>query len=256
MISRIAVGLALAAGAVLPVRAADPPVIAAAANLNFALPEIAAAFSKATGQRVRLAFGASGNLARQIAAGGPFQLFLAADEASVAYVAEKGRADGEGALYALGRLALYAPAGSAVEVDAELAGLAAAVRAGKVRRVAIANPEIAPYGRAAREVLQKKGLWEPLQGRLAFGESASHAAQFALTGAVEAALIPDSIVSAPAFRARGRAAALPAELHEPLRQRMVLVKGAGDTARAFYRFMSGPEARAILARHGFAIPAG
>jgi molybdate transport system substrate-binding protein len=236
------------------VQAAEVPNVAVAANLNFAMPEIAAAFKSRTGREVKLAFGASGNFSRQIREGAPFELFLSADEANVRFLVEAGRAEGEGVVYAVGRLSLFAPAASPVQVDAELAGLAAALKAGAVRRIAIANPELAPYGKAAREALQKKGLWDALTGRIVLGENVNQTAQFALTGGVEAAFIPYSIVVAPNFKDRGRSVVVPESLHEPIRQRMVLVKGAGETARGLYDFVRGPEGRAILERYGFDFP--
>jgi molybdate transport system substrate-binding protein len=253
-IQRILPWLVIGALAGLPARAAEVPVIAAAANLSSALPEIAAAFERATGRQVKVSFGSSGNLARQIVQGGPYELFLSADEERVRFVFEQGRSVDAGRVYAIGRLALFAPSGSPVAVDPELAGLAAAVRTGSVQRVAIASPELAPYGAAAREVLTRKGLWDALQGRLAIGENVSQAAQFALTGAVQAAFIPYSIVRAPTLQGKGSAAMVPDTLHAPIRQRMVLLKGAGDTARAFHAFMEAGEARAILERYGFTAP--
>ena len=234
--------------------AAEAPNVAVAANLNFAMPEIAAAFKRSTGLDVKLAFGASGNFSRQIREGAPFELFISADEANVKTLAAAGRTVDEGRVYAVGRLVLFAPAGSPVAVDADHAGLAAAVRAGTVRRLAIANPELAPYGNAAREALQKQGLWDALQGRIVLGENVNQTAQFALAGGVEAAFIPLSIVVAPGVREKGRWATVPETLHSRIVQRMVLVKGAGETARKLYDYMGGPEAQAILARHGFAVP--
>ena len=250
----ILAGLALAATLGSPARAAEVPVIAAAANLSFALPEIAAAFERATGRRVKLAFGSSGNLARQIVQGGPYELFLSADEERAQFVHERGRAEDAGRVYAIGRLALFAPAGSPVRVDPQLTGLAEALRTGTLHRVAIANPELAPYGAAAREVLVRQGMWEALQGRLAIGENVGQAAQFALTGAVQAAFIPYSIVRAPTFQGKGSAVLVPEGMHAPIRQRMVVLEGAGDTARAFQAFMESPEARTILVRFGFTAP--
>jgi molybdate transport system substrate-binding protein len=234
--------------------AADVPNVAVAANLNFAMPEIAAAFKRSSGREVKLAFGASGNFSRQIREGAPFELFLSADEANVKMLAAAGRTVDEGRVYAVGRLVVFAPAQSPVQPDPALAGLGEAVRSGTVRRVAIANPELAPYGRAAREALERQGLWEALQGRIVLGENVNQTAQFALGGGVEAAFIPLSIVVAPGFKDKGRWAAVPETLHGRIVQRMVLVKGAGETARRLYSFLSGPEAREILARHGFAVP--
>lgn len=246
--------LIVAAIAWFPARAAEIPVIAAASNLTFALPEIAAAFERTSGRRVKLSFGSSGNLARQIVQGGPYELFLSADEERVRFVFEEGFAEDRGRVYAIGRLALFAPNGSTVKLDPELAGLAAAVRAGELKRLAIANPELAPYGAAAREVLLRKGLWDALQGRLAIGENVSQAAQFALTGAAQAAFIPYAIVRAPTLQGKGRTVLIPAALHTTISQRMVLLKDAGATARAFYDFLQDPAAQGILEHYGFAVP--
>jgi molybdate transport system substrate-binding protein len=250
----ILAGLVLAAVLGPPARAAEVPVVAAAANLSFALPEIAAAFERATAQRVKLSFGSSGNLARQIVQGGPYELFLSADEERAQFVHKQGRAEDSGRVYAIGRLALFAPIGSPVQVDPQLAGLAKALHSGALQRVAIANPELAPYGAAAREVLVRKGMWAALQGKLAIGENVGQAAQFALTGAVQAAFIPYSIVRAPTFQGKGSAVLVPEGLHAPIRQSMVLLKGAGDTARAFQAFMTSSEARTILVHFGFSVP--
>jgi molybdate transport system substrate-binding protein len=247
--------LALAAVVAGSAVAAEVPNVAVAANLNFAMPEIAAAFKQRTGRDVRLAFGASGNFARQIRAGAPFELFLAADEASVQALSDAGVTIDAGSVYALGRLALFAPSASAVRVEATLAGLSDAVRSGAAKRVAIANPDLAPYGAAAREALRRATLWDMLQGRIVFGENVNQVAQFALAGGVDAALLPYSIVVAPGLAGKGRAAPLPESLHAPIVQRMVLVKGAGETARQLYAFVLGSEGRSILARHGFSTPA-
>jgi molybdate transport system substrate-binding protein len=234
--------------------AVEVPNVAVAANLNFAMPEIAASFKQATGREVKLAFGASGNFARQIRAGAPFELFLSADEANVKALVDAGVAVDAGRVYAIGRLALFAPNASAVRVDPALAGLAEALRGGGAKRIAIANPDLAPYGVAAREALRRRNLWDAVQGRIVLGENVNQTAQFALAGGVDAALLPYSIVVSPGFGAKGRAALLPESLHDPIVQRMVLVKGAGETARQLYAFVLGPQGRAILVRYGFGAP--
>ena len=235
--------------------AAQPaPHIAAAADLQFALPEIVTAFVRGGGAPLRLSFGSSGNFARQIAQGAPFELFLAADERFVAQVIAAQRAEGAGTHYATGRLALFLPQGSPIRADRDLADFAAAVRDGRLKRLAIANPEHAPYGRAAREVLEKHGLWLAVQDRLALGDNAAQAAQFAASGAAQAGLIPLSLARAPEIAKRGAYVTLPENWHTPLRQTLVLVNGAGPTARAFAEFLRGPQAREILARNGFGLP--
>jgi molybdate transport system substrate-binding protein len=239
--------------AAIPTHAA-PPAVAAASDLQFALPELAADFEKATGRKVRLAFGSSGNLRRQIAEGAPFEIFLAADEVFVQALAAEGRTIDGGTLYAIGRLVLFAPTGSPLVPDAALADLKAALADGRVKKLAVANPEHAPYGRAAREALQQTGLWEAAQPKLVLGENVSQAAQFAVGGAAQGGIFAYSLALSPAIAARGRYVLLPAGLHAPLAQRMVLLKGAGDDARAFYAYLQSPAARAVFRRYGFALP--
>jgi molybdate transport system substrate-binding protein len=234
--------------------AAPGPSIAAAADLQFALTEIAADFRRDTGRRVRLVYGSSGNFRRQIAEGAPFELFLSADEAYVAALAKEGRTEDAGVRYATGRIVLFAATGSPLRPDAALSNLKAAVADGRIRHFAIANPEHAPYGRAARETLQAAGLWDALVPRLVLGENVLQAAQFVTAGGAQGGIVAYSLARSPVLAGKGEYVLLPAEGHAPLHQRMVLVKGAGATAREFYRYLQGPAARAVFARFGFALP--
>jgi molybdate transport system substrate-binding protein len=238
----------------LPAAAADVPNIAAAADLQFALPEIAAAFTRDTGHAVKLVFGASGNLRRQISEGAPFELFLSADEGYVQALAREGKTRDDGALYAVGRIAIVADRTSPLVPDAELDGLRAALAAGKIRRFAIANPEHAPYGRAAREALQHAGLWDRLQGKLVLGENVAQAAQFAVSAGAQGGIASYAQVVGPVLKTRVTFALIPLAWHEPLRQRMALMRSAGPVAEAFYRYMGSPVARGILTRYGFGVP--
>jgi len=235
-------------------QAAPVPAVAAAADLKFALPELAQAFETASGRKLRLSFGSSGMFAQQIAQGAPFELFFSADESYVEMLQKAGRSEDAGKLYALGRIALFIPNGSPVQADSNLRDLAAAARDGRLKRLAMANPEHAPYGRAAREALQHSGIWELVRDKLALGENAAQAAQFAASGSAQAGLIPLTLARAPELAAKGAFVTLPESWHLPLKQRMVLIQGAGETARLFYAFMQTPAARAILMRHGFALP--
>jgi molybdate transport system substrate-binding protein len=244
----------LVASAVASPAGADRPAVAAASDLKFALEEIEARFSASGGKRVKLAFGSSGNFARQIRQGAPFEMFLSADEAFVEGLARDGLTRNAGDLYAVGRIVFFSPAGSPLEPDPALASLKAALGAGRVRRFAIANPEHAPYGRAAKEALEASGLWEAIQPRLALGENASQAAQFATTGGADGGIFAYSLALAPAVGSRGRYVLIPETMHRPLRQRMVLLKNAGPAAEAFYEFVRGPEARRIFDRYGFVLP--
>jgi molybdate transport system substrate-binding protein len=256
-------GLAIAAalataiatpGPLADARAADAPPIAAAADLQFALTDVAAAFRAETGRDVKLTFGSSGNFLRQIRDGAPFEVYLSADEAFVLDLAEAGLAKDEGELYAIGRIAIMVPHGSPLAADGSLADLAAALRDGRVARFAIANPDHAPYGRRAEEALRHQGLWDGLQDKLVFGENVSQAAQFATSGNAQGGIIAYSLALAPDVAKLGEFALIPEEWHEPLRQRMALLHGAGETAALFFAFMQEKPARDIMRRYGFVLP--
>ncbi len=252
---RRAVIAALCLGATSAVCAQQAVVtVAAASDLQFALGEIAAQYEKDTGQRLRLVFGSSGNFFAQIQQGAPFQLFFSADETYVFKLADAGLTVDRGRQYALGRIGLFVPKNSPVKADGELWDLARALQAGEVQKFAIAHPEHAPYGARAREALQHAGLWSALQGRIVLGENISQAAQFAASGSTQGGIIAYSLALAPQLAARGDFALIPVTWHQPLAQRMVLLKNAPAAARAFYEHLASPAARATLARHGFGLP--
>ena len=235
-------------------RAADAPLVAAAADLQFALQEVADAYARETQGALRLTFGSSGNFARQIEQGAPFEIFFSADETFVARLHAKALTRGAGALYAVGRIALFIPQGSPLKADAGLEGLVQLLSKHAPFKFAIANPEHAPYGRAARQVLERAQLWRALRPHLVLGENAAQAAQFAATDGVVGGIIAYSLALTPQMQARGAYALLPQDAHEPLRQRMALLKNASPAAERFYRYAQSSEARAILRRHGFESP--
>jgi molybdate transport system substrate-binding protein len=252
----------LAAVASLPLTAlaasarAAAPVVAAAADLQFALSEIAADFTAATGVDLRLVFGSTGNLARQIRQGAPFALFLAADERFVLDLHRDGFTQDAGHRFAEGRLALLVPRGSPLAPDATLDSLRRLLALGRLTRFAIANPEHAPYGQRAEEVLRHAGLWEAIAPHLVLGENVSQAAQFALSGNAEGGIVALSLALAPGVAARGEHAPIAAGWHRPLLQRMVRLHGAGPEAAAFEARMQSAAARAVLQRYGFTLPGG
>lgn len=227
------------------------PRVAAAADLNAALSAIARDFQGATGQAVDLVFGSSGTLTRQMLDGAPFDLFLSADEAFVDTLANARLTRDRGVLYGIGRIVLFAPAGSPLDPDRGLDGLRAMVAAGRVSRFAIANPAHAPYGRAAEAALRAHGVWPALQPHLVLGENVAQAAQFATTGGAAGGIIAYSLALAPGLAARGRYALIPEADHAPLRQRMVLLTRASEAAVRFYAFLQQPAARATFERFGF-----
>lgn len=251
-IAGLIAGLIWLAG--LPARA-DAPVVAAASDLKFALEEIASAYREETGREVQLTFGSSGNFARQIRDGAPFGILMSADEQYVLDLARDGYTEDEGMLYAEGRIVLIVPKGSPLRPDGSLDDLAAALADGRLVKFAIANPEHAPYGLRAREALEHRGLWDAIVPHLVLGENISQAAQFATSGNAQGGIIAYSLALAEEVGRRGDYALIPAEWHEPLLQRMVLLKAASPDARAFYDYLSAPRARAILVRYGFSLPA-
>ncbi len=245
------VGSALAWPAWPTVARAQVPIVAAASDLQPALDELRALFSTRTGQTVELVFGSTGNLARQIQQGAPFELFLAADESFIFALHRGGFLRDEGVVYGLGRLVLAARESSPLEPDPELIGLARLLAEGRLQRFAIANPLHAPYGARAREVLLARGLWAAIEPFLVYGENVSQAAAFALSGQAEGGLIALALALAPTFPKEARFALIPDQWHSPLRQRMALVAGAGPVAQAFFEFLSEPEARLVFERFGF-----
>jgi molybdate transport system substrate-binding protein len=228
--------------------------VAVASSLRFVMPELAAAFEASSGVRVLPSYGASGNLMRQIVQGAPFELFLAADEFHAEELVRRGLTVGEGTVYAVGHLALVASPDSVLDPAGGLPALKRLLGEGRIERFAIANPEHAPYGVAAREVLRDAGLWETLAPRLVFGESVAQAMRFALSPDVAGGIVAWSLALSPELAERVVAERLPDSGHEPLRQRMVLVRGAGEAARSLYAFLRSPAAAGILRRYGFSVP--
>lgn len=233
---------------------AQVPTLAAASDLKFAIEEVAAQFEKETGHRLRLIFGSSGNFYSQILQGAPFHLFMSADENFVFKLADAGKTLDRGRLYAYGRIGIMVPRGSPLKPDGELRDLAVALRDGRLRRFAIANPEHAPYGMRAREALQHAGLWQAIEPKLVLGENISQATQFATSGSAQGGIIALSLALAPSVARLGDFELIPEAWHQRLAQRMVLMKDAPPAARAFFDHLGTPGAQAVMKRHGFEMP--
>jgi len=221
--------------------------VAVAANFAATLHELAAGFHAETGHRLRISPGSTGKHYAQIRNGAGFDVFLAADSARP----ERLEAEGVGALgsrftYAIGRLALWVPEG----LDARPAD--AYLRTADLRRLAIANPRLAPYGLAARQVLDAWQLWDRLQARLVRGENAAQAFQFVATGNAPAGLVALSHLYAAkvpdsAFRR------IPESLHQPIRQQALLLR-RGEAAEAFLGYLCGKTAATVIRNAGYRLP--
>lgn len=222
--------------------------VSAAADLNYVFPEIGKLWEQETGNQVTFNFGSTGQLAQQIERGAPVDLFAAANKKFVEDLDKKGLvlADTK-ALYGVGRITLWQREGSTLEIN-DIKDLAKPA----VQRVAIANPDHAPYGVAAREALQSAGIWEDLQPKLILGENIKQTQQYAEMGNVDVAIAALSIsVEKP-----GRWVLVPAELHKPLEQMLAVPKSAPhpEEAKQFAAFINGEKGRPLMQKYGFVLP--
>lgn len=251
----VALTLVLLAGCERPPAAAPARVrVAAASDLKFALDDLLVAFRAARPDvEVEAVYGSSGNFYAQLSHRAPFDLFLSADVDLARRLADAGLSDGPPFPYAYGRLAVWAPRASPLDVEA--LGLRAAAAPG-VRAVAIANPQHAPYGRAAEEALRAAALLEAVAPRLVLGDNVAQTAQFVDSGSADVGIIALSLALAPGLRDRGKHGVVPEDAHAPLAQGGVVLRWAQDpaAARDLAAFLTGAAGRDLLARYGFGLP--
>lgn len=228
--------------------------VAAAADLRFAMDKLSKDFESKTGTNVDVTTGSSGNFFAQIQSGAPFDLFFSADMDYPKRLEASGFAE-PGTLieYALGQIVIWTPVNSHVDVAQ---GKWNALLDARVQKIAIANPALAPYGRAAIAALQKAGIYEQVKAKLVYGENISQAAQFAQSGNAQAGIIAHSLALSPGMK-EGKVWEIPADMHSPVEQGAVVLKNAKNKAAAFefLNFVKSTAGRAILEKHGFAIPA-
>ncbi len=229
------------------------PIVAVASNMRFVIEEIRKSFYRETGLSIRFSFGSSGNLTRQLLQGAPFEMFMSADEEYVFRLADAGKSIDRGRIYAFGRIATFTPKNSPLRAASFPDDYPTVLAKDARSRFAIANPNLAPYGRAAKEALLHAGLWEQLQPRLIYGENISQTAQFTLSGSTMGGIIAYSQALTPKFRNGGDFKLVPSDFHNPLGQRMVLLKGASETAKRFFRYIEEKEAQEIFLRSGYTI---
>jgi molybdate transport system substrate-binding protein len=226
--------------------------IAAASDLQFVMPDLAAQYEKQTGVKLAITYGSSGNFVAQIQNGAPFDLFLSADvnyphKLVVAQLADVSSLQ----IYAVGHLVLWFPPDSPLDPSAGLKILSDP----RIQKIAIANPDHAPYGRAAVALLRDAGLYEQLKPKLVFGENIAQAAQFVQTGGAQAGFLASSLTFSPAMKT-GKFWTIPADRYPPVEQAAVLLTGSPnkEAAISFLAFLKTPAARVTLERYGFFLP--
>jgi molybdate transport system substrate-binding protein len=228
--------------------------VAAAADLKFAITDVAAQFETKTGTHVNVTYGSSGNFFAQLKNGAPFDVFLSADIDYARRLDEAGLGEpGTLSRYATGRIVIWAPANSRFDVSES--GWKTLLDE-RVKKIAIANPEHAPYGRAAVAAMQKAGIYEQVKSKLVFGENISQAAQFVQSGNAQAGILALSLAVSDPMK-DGKRWDIPEDLHPPIEQAAIVMKRAKnkEAARAFLDFVKSDAGRATLAKYGLTFPA-
>jgi molybdate transport system substrate-binding protein len=226
--------------------------IAAASDLQAVLPAIAQNFEKETRVTTRVTFGSSGNFFSQLQNGAPFDVFLSADLDYPQQLISSGQAIADTLYeYGSGRIVVWARSDAGLDLRRGLHALTEA----RVRRIAIANPAHAPYGRAAVEALRHENLYDAVQPKLVLGENISQAAQFVQSGNADAGILALSVALAPALKSSGVYTEIPSSMHPPIRQGAVVLRGSKNqqAARDFLAFLKRPESLKLLADFGFGI---
>lgn len=229
--------------------------VAAAADLSSVFPQVAAKFEKETGKKVKLNFGSSGQFLLQIENGAPFDVFFSADVQYPQRLESEGLSQ-PGSLYkyAVGKIVLYVPSNSKLNLAQGLRSLVSP----EAKKIAITNPQHAPYGRAAVEAIKKEGLYDSLQSKFVMGENISQTAQFVQSGGADAGIVALSLALSPAMKSAGRYIEVPASDYTPIEQAAVILKSSKEkaTAALFIDYVRNPEIVSLLAQYGFTMPVG
>ena len=226
--------------------------VAVAANMKDAFVEIDTAF-RANGKKpLRVIYGSSGNFAAQIMNGAPFNLLVSADEQFPLELYKNGKTIDAGRVYAIGRIALLTKKNSGLKLGADKAELAQAIAS--ANKVAVAKPELAPYGRAAIEYLKAAGLWDLVKDKLVYADNVSVATMYVASGAADLGFTASSLAQSPELAKDTHYLILNDALYKPIRQRMVLMKGAPQEALDLYAFIQSTTGKNILLKHGYIVP--
>ncbi len=230
---------------------AQATFVVVAANMKDAFTEIQNQFQKENKDELKVIYGSSGNFASQIMNGAPFHLFISADEQYPLELFKKGKTINEGTVYAIGKLALIANKGKGIALDGSKGKMADAIK--KANKIALAKPELAPYGRASVEYLKANNLWELANSKIVYADNIAMAAMFVTTGSADVGFTALSIAKSPSV-ARQISSVELNDGYQPIKQRMVLIKNPTPDAMRLYEFMQAPKAKEILRAHGYQIP--
>jgi molybdate transport system substrate-binding protein len=243
--------LACASSASCDKRAApsEPLKVAAAADLSFAFKDVGAAYEKKTGEKVVFSFGATGLLEKQLAEGAPFDVFAAANVSYADDAVQAGACQGDSkVLYATGHIVLYSTKEAAFH-PRTMADLTDP----RVAKIAIANPDHAPYGKAAKQAMERAGVWDKVQSKVVYGENVQQTLQFAQSGNADVAIVALSLATVTP----GESVPIPTELHDPIYQALVACthgKAGTQEARKFIAFVQSAEGHAVMRKYGFLLP--
>lgn len=231
---------------------AQSVTIAVAANMKDAFAQIQSAYRAKGGSELKVVYGSSGNFAAQIMNGAPFSLLISADQRFPLELSKHGKTLDEGVIYAVGKLVLLVKNASEIKVADSKADLARAIS--KANKIAIAKPDLAPYGKAAVEYLKAEGLWDLAKDKLIYGDNIGVATMYVVTGAADLGLTALSLAKSAEVSKNTHFIVLNSKLYEPILQRMVLIKGAPQEAVDLYQFMQTPQAKSILQSYGYNTP--
>lgn len=226
--------------------------VAAASDLQFAMQEISSRFEKEQGKSVKAVYGSSGNFFQQIQSGAPFDLFFSANLDYSKRLESEGLAE-PGSLYeyATGKIVIWVPSGSKLDLKNGIQALLDP----SVRKIAIANPEHAPYGQAAVAAMKKENIYERLSGKFVLGENISQTAAFVLSGSADVGIVALSLALSPNMKDKGRSVEVPAADYPPIQQACVVLKASKnkELARAFLEFVKSPAIAEVLRSYGFGV---
>ncbi|MCF2442364.1 molybdate ABC transporter substrate-binding protein [Dyadobacter sp. CY345] len=225
-------------------------IVATAANVQYVMKELKAEFEKESGKEIEVVVSSSGKLTAQIREGAPFDVFVSADTKYPEEIFKNGGSDIEPKIYAYGTLALWSLTIPENELNLNV------LNSDKVKKIALPNPKVAPYGEAAIQALTKQGLLEPIKSKIVYGESIAQAAQYITTGNVEAGFTALSVILAPEMKGKGHYTVIDSTLYNPIAQAALLLRHSEnspkrETSQKFYDFLFSPKAKAIFKKYGY-----